>query len=267
MCGIFGQIGAEPAAVDCSLSIRHRGPDDSGFECLPVSGTPFWTTVSHRCLAIIDPSPAGHQPMCNEDGSIWIIFNGEVYNFQELRPQLLAAGHRFRSKTDTEVVIHGYEEWGNDLVKRLRGMFAFAIWDGPQKRMLIARDRVGKKPLFYFCDGQQLVFASEIKAILASGAVQAEVDPTSLHDYLTYLYFPTPRTAYKNIFKLPPATCMSVQVLPIGLQSCTWQYWDPVECCGVSAGTSETDLVDRARSLIEEAVRIRLVSDVPLGVF
>jgi asparagine synthase (glutamine-hydrolysing) len=232
-----------------------------------VSGTPYWTTVSHRRLAIIDPSPAGHQPMCNEDGSIWIIFNGEVYNFQELRPQLLAAGHRFRSKTDTEVVIHGYEEWGNDLVKRLRGMFAFAIWDGPQKRMLIARDRVGKKPLFYFCDGQKLVFASEIKAILASGAVQAEVDPTSLHDYLTYLYFPTPRTAYKNIFKLPPATCMSVEVLPIGLQSCTWQYWDPVECCGVSAGTSETDLVDRARSLIEEAVRIRLVSDVPLGVF
>src|SRR6516162_2273744 len=198
MCGIFGQIGAEPAAVDCSLSIRHRGPDDSGFECLPVSGTPYWTTVSHRRLAIIDLSPAGH---------------------------------RFRSKTDTEVVIHGYEEWGNDLVKRLRGMFAFAIWDGPQKRMLIARDRVGKKPLFYFCDGQKLVFASEIKAILASGAVQAEVDPTSLHDYLTYLYFPTPRTAYKNIFKLPPATCMSVEVLPIGLQSCTWQYWDPVECC------------------------------------
>ncbi len=267
MCGIFGQLGIEPAAVDCSLTIQHRGPDDSGYECLPVSGTPCWVTLSHRRLAIIDLSPAGHQPMCNEDGWIWIIFNGEIYNFQELRPELIAAGHRFRSKTDTEVIIHGYEEWGNDVVKRLRGMFAFAIWDGRQKRMLIARDRVGKKPLFYFCDGQQLVFASEIKAILATGAVQAEADPASVHDYLTYLYFPPPRTAYKRIFKLPPATCMQVDVLPGGdVQSRAWQYWDPLESCAELAEIPAADLIDRTRSMIEEAVRIRLVSDVPLGV-
>ena len=206
--------------------------------------------------------------MCNEDGSLWIIFNGEVYNFQELRLELIAAGHRFRSKTDTEVIIHGYEEWGDDIVKRLRGMFAFAIWDGRQKRMLIARDRVGKKPLFYFSDCEKLVFASEIKAILASGAVPAQADPASLHDYLTYLYFPPPRTAYKNIFKLPPATCMRVDVSPGGgLQSRAWKYWDPVECCAEAAETPGADLIDRTRSLIEEAVRIRLVSDVPLGVF
>jgi asparagine synthase (glutamine-hydrolysing) len=236
MCGIFGQISAEPAAADCSLTMRHRGPDDSGFECLQACGTPYWITLSQRRLAIIDLTPAGHQPMCNEDSGIWIIFNGEIYNFQELRLELIAAGHHFRSKTDTEVIIHGYEEWGEGVVGRLRGMFAFAIWDDRQTRMLLARDRVGKKPLFYFSDGQQLVFASEIKAILASGAVEAEADPTSLHDYLTYLYFPPPRTAYKNIFKLPPATCMLVDVLPGGgLQSRTWQYWDPVECCAAVA--------------------------------
>jgi asparagine synthase (glutamine-hydrolysing) len=206
--------------------------------------------------------------MCNEDGSIWIIFNGEIYNFQELRSQLRAAGHCFRSKTDTEVIIHGYEEWDDDIVRRLRGMFAFAIWDARHNRMLIARDRVGKKPLFYFSDCKKLVFASEIKAILASGAVEAEADPTSVHDYLTYLYFPPPRTAYKNIFKLPPATCMLVNVLPDGgLQSRAWPYWDPAECCVTTAGLRDTELIDRARSLIEEAVKIRLVSDVPLGIF
>jgi asparagine synthase (glutamine-hydrolysing) len=268
MCGIFGQVGVEPAAADCSLTIRHRGPDDSGFECFQVSGTPCWVTLSQRRLAIIDLSLAGHQPMRNEDGSIWIIFNGEIYNFQELRPELIAAGHCFRSKTDTEVIIHGYEEWGDDVVKRLRGMFAFAIWDGRQKRMLIARDRVGKKPLFYFFDGQKLVLASEIKAILASGAVEAETDPASLHDYLTYLYFPPPHTAYKSIFKLPPATCMRVDVLPGGgLQSRAWKYWDPLESSAELAKIPDAELIDRARSLIEEAVRIRLVSDVPLGVF
>jgi len=268
MCGIFGQIGTEPAAVDCSLTIRHRGPDDSGFERFPVSGTPCWVTLSHRRLAIIDPSPAGHQPMRNEDGSVWITFNGEIYNFQELRRELEAFGHHFRSKTDTEVIIHGYDEWGDDVVQRLRGMFAFAIWDDREKRMLIARDRVGKKPLFYFCDGQQLVLASEIKAILASGVVQAEADPASLHHYLTYLYFPPPRTAYKRILKLPPATCMRIEVLPGGdLRSCAWKYWDPLESEAGVVEMPEADLIDRTRSLIEQAVRIRLVSDVPLGVF
>ena len=133
--------------------------------------------LSHRRLSIIDLSPAGHQPMTNEDGTVWIVFNGEIYNFLELRGQLVAAGHQFHSKTDTEVILHGYEQWGDDVVKKLRGMFAFAIWDGRRRRMLLARDRVGKKPLFYFYDGNRLFFGSEIKSILATGEVRAELDP------------------------------------------------------------------------------------------
>jgi asparagine synthase (glutamine-hydrolysing) len=223
--------------------------------------------LSHRRLSIIDLSPAGHQPMSNEDGTVWIVFNGEIYNFLELRGQLLAAGHQFHSKTDTEVILHGYEQWGDDVVKKLRGMFAFAIWDGRRRRMLLARDRVGKKPLFYSYDGNRLFFGSEIKSILATGEVPAELDPVSLHDYLTYLYFPPPRTAFKGIAKLPPATCMAVNVLPGGaLEMKQWSYWDPVEAV-TAAEISPKDAIEKTRSLLEEAVRVRLISDVPLGIF
>jgi len=205
--------------------------------------------------------------MSNEDGTVWIVFNGEIYNFLELRGQLLAAGHQFHSKTDTEVILHGYEQWGDDVVKKLRGMFAFAIWDGRRRRMLLARDRVGKKPLFYSYDGNRLFFGSEIKSILATGEVPAELDPVSLHDYLTYLYFPPPRTAFKGIAKLPPATCMAVNVLPGGaLEMKQWSYWDPVEAV-TAAEISPKDAIEKTRSLLEEAVRVRLISDVPLGIF
>ncbi len=230
-------------------------------------GTPQCVTLSHCRLSIIDLSPAGHQPMTNEDATVWIVFNGEIYNFPELRPELLAAGHRFRSKTDTEVILHGYEEWGDDVVKRLRGMFAFAIWDGRRLRMLLARDRVGKKPLFYYHDDHRLFFGSEIKAILASGEITAELDPLSLHDYLTYLYFPPPRTAFKGISKLPPATCMAVDVLPAGrLKAKQWSYWDPVEAAAAAPQLSAKETIERTRGLLDDAVRIRLISDVPLGI-
>jgi asparagine synthase (glutamine-hydrolysing) len=268
MCGIYGQISRTPAAAECGLSIRHRGPDDFGNQDFEVSGTPQWVSLCHRRLSIIDLSPAGHQPMSNEDGTVWIIFNGEIYNFLELRPELVSAGHRFQSKTDTEVILHGYEQWGDDVVKRLRGMFAFALWDKRRRRMLLARDRVGKKPLFYFCNQDHLFFGSEIKAILATGEVRAELDPVALHDYLTYLYFPPPRTAFKGISKLPPATCMSVEVLPEGtLQSRQWSYWDPAEAAAAAPQLSEKATVERTRELLDESVRIRLISDVPLGIF
>jgi asparagine synthase (glutamine-hydrolysing) len=268
MCGIYGQINGSPAVAECGLSLSHRGPDDAGTQDFQIPGTSQWVTLSHRRLSIIDLSTAGHQPMANEDETVWIIFNGEIYNFLELRPQLLAAGHQFRSKTDTEVILHGYEQWGDEVVKKLRGMFAFAIWDGRRRRMLLARDRIGKKPLFFYCDDHRLFFGSEIKSILATGEVPAELDPVSLHDYLTYLFFPAPRTAFTGIVKLPPATCMAVNTLPGGrLETKQWSYWDPVEAAAAVGEISPKDAVERTRTVLDEAVRIRLISDVPLGIF
>jgi len=266
-CGIFGQIGSDRAPDACALSIRHRGPDNAGTKYFDVPGTQQCVTLAHRRLAIIDLSPAGHQPMANEDGTVWIIFNGEIYNFQDLRTELLAAGHRFRSKTDSETIIHGYEQWGDKVIERLRGMFAFALWDQRRRRLLLSHDRVGKKPLFYWCDGRRLLFGSEIKSILAAG-IHPAPDPVALHDYLTYLYFPYPRTAFQDIVKLPPATSVSFQVMPDGrLQKTAWSYWDAIEAAAEPLDLPENQIVARTRELMEESVRLRLMSDVPLGFF
>jgi asparagine synthase (glutamine-hydrolysing) len=268
MCGIYGQISNSPARRECGLSIRHRGPDDAGEEVFPVPGTNLSVTLVHRRLSIIDLSPAGHQPMSNEDGTVWITFNGEIYNFQELRGQLLAANHKFRSKTDTETIIHGFEEWGEGVIGRLRGMFALAIWDARKRRLLLARDRVGKKPIFYYSGNNSFFFGSEIKSLLASGEVPVEADAGALHDYLTYLYFPAPHTAFKGIRKLPPATTLMLDVGPDGaLTERLETYWDPVEAAGTARMLSYKQAVESADELMDEAVRIRLMSDVPLGVF
>jgi asparagine synthase (glutamine-hydrolysing) len=268
MCGIYGQISKGPARKECGLSIRHRGPDDAGEEVFPVRGTDQFVTLVHRRLSIIDLSLAGHQPMSNEDGTVWIIFNGEIYNFQELRPQLLAANHRFSSKTDTETILHGYEEWGADVIRRLRGMFALAIWDARNRKLLLARDRVGKKPIFYYSGNDRFFFGSEIKSLLASGEVPAEANPEALHDYLTYLYFPSPQSAFKGICKLPPATTLTLEVSPDGRLSHHLEtYWDPVDAAGTAVPLSHEQAVEKTRQLMDEAVRIRLMSDVPLGVF
>jgi asparagine synthase (glutamine-hydrolysing) len=268
MCGIYGQISKNPAPNECGLSIRHRGPDDAGAQAFPIYGTGLTVTLVHRRLSIIDLSPAGHQPMSNEDGTVWITFNGEIYNFQELRSLLVEAKHKFRSHTDTETIIHGYEEWGDAVIRRLRGMFALAIWDSRKRRLLLARDRVGKKPIFYFAGNNKFFFGSEIKTLLASGEVPAKANPGALHDYLTYLYFPPPLTAFEGICKLPPATTLALEVEPDGRISHRQEtYWDPVEAAGSAKPASLHDAVERTRELIEEAVRIRLMSDVPLGVF
>src|SRR6266699_4970221 len=145
MCGILGQIGNSPADEKCGLELRHRGPDDGGLKYFVVPELSLCVSLQHRRLSIIDLSSAGHQPMCNEDESVWIAFNGEIYNFAELRAQLVADGHKFRSQTDTEVILHGYEQWGDEVVRKLRGMFAFSLWDQRQRRMLLATDHLGKK--------------------------------------------------------------------------------------------------------------------------
>jgi asparagine synthase (glutamine-hydrolysing) len=267
MCGIFGQIGGSPADEKCGLELHHRGPDDGGLKYFVLSEGSVWVSLQHRRLSIIDLSSAGHQPMCNEDESIWITFNGEIYNFQELRTELVAAGHIFRSHTDTEVIVHGYEEWGNEVVKKLRGMFAFALWDHRHHRMLLATDHLGKKPLFYSHHGRNFVFASEIKAILKAG-VPAELDPVALHDYLTYLYFPYPSTAFKHVRKMAPGSAMEILVAPDGgLRRREWKYWDAAETAGSPLQMSEDEMIDRARDLMEESVKLRMVSDVPLGLF
>jgi len=267
MCGIFGQIGNSPADEKCGLELYHRGPDDGGLKYFALSQASVWVSLQHRRLSIIDLSSAGHQPMCNEDESVWITFNGEIYNFQELRVQLVAAGHQFRSHSDTEVIIHGYEEWGNEVVTKLRGMFAFSLWDHRNRRMLLATDHLGKKPLFYSHIGREFVFASEIKAILKAG-VPAELDPVALHDYLTYLYFPYPSTAYKHIRKMAPGSAMEIMVDTEGeLRRREWKYWDAAETAGSPLNMSDDDMIDRARELMDEAVKLRMISDVPLGLF
>lgn len=267
MCGIYGEISDRPARAASGLSIRHRGPDDSGEKVFALEHASRWVSLVFRRLSIIDLSQAGHQPMSNEDGTVWIIFNGEIYNFQRLREELIAAGHRFQSKTDTETIVHGYEEWGDEVISRIHGMFGLAIWDSRRSRLLLARDRIGKKPLFYCSQGSKFFFGSEIKALLASGDVEVRPDAEGLHDYLTYLYFPAPRTAFQGINKLPPATMLSVEVMPDGsLKQQQRTYWNPVEVAGGMRIGSREETIERIRELISDAVRGRLISDVPLGV-
>src|SRR5215467_13233960 len=268
MCGFYGEISDQPAALECGRAIQHRGPDDAGRKVFALPETGRFVSLDFRRLSIIDLSPAGHQPMSNEDETVWLIFNGEIYNFQDLRKQLIDLGHRFQSKTDSETIIHGFEEWGESLFARLHGMFALAIWDQNKQRLTLARDRIGKKPLFYFNDGDKFLFGSEIKSLLASGRVPVKPDVEGLHDYLTYLYFPAPHTAFAGISKLPPATVMTVEAGADGrLTARQATFWDPVEAAGAAPQLSLQDAVERTRELLNEAVRVRLMSDVPLGVF
>jgi asparagine synthase (glutamine-hydrolysing) len=267
MCGIYGQISTRRAPQGCSHAIRHRGPDDAGTQTFAVPGTNLIVSLVHRRLAIVDLSRAGHQPMTNEDETVWIVFNGEIYNFQELRGELLAAGHRFRSGTDTETIVHGYETWGEGVISRLHGMFALAIWDATTRRLLLARDRVGKKPLFYHAADDKFLFGSEIKSLLASGEIGAVPNPRALDDYLTYLYFPGPQTAFEGISKLSPATTLTVEISPQGEVSHHLRtFWDPVEIAGAARVPSRKVALEKTRELIDHSVRVRLMSDVPLGV-
>ena len=262
MCGIGGKLYFDPArAVEYRVLERmnavqaHRGPDDSGIYCEGAVG------LAHRRLSIIDLSPAGHQPMANEDGTVWIVFNGEIYNFQTLRSRLAGGGHCFRSHTDTEVLLHLYEEQGVGCLELLRGMFAFAIWDAPRRLLFLARDRLGKKPLCYQQDAEAFRFASEAKAILQDSAVEARPDPAGISQYLTYGYVPSPGSAFQGMRKLPPAhylLCRDGKVEVV-------RYWRLRR--GQKLERPEGEWCQEIVTRLEEAVRLRLISDVPLGAF
>ena len=257
MCGIAGYVGPEPADVLPGMlqQLRHRGPDDVGIRVEDGIG------LGMTRLAIIDLA-GGHQPMANEDGSLWIVFNGEIYNHRELRPGLERAGHRFRTRSDTEVILHLYEEAGARCVEQLRGMFAFAIWDGRLRRLFLARDRIGKKPLYFWQHAGLFLFASEIKALLVHPAVSREVDWEAFHHYLAFGYTPADRSIFAGIAKLPPAHTATLLDGTLKLE----RYWTLPQVAH-EPRLSAAEAADRIRHALREAVRLRLESDVPLGVF
>lgn len=264
MCGICGTAGfADRAQLEAmNDAIVHRGPDDGGVQVLRHRGTP-WIGLANRRLSIIDLSPAGHQPMTNEDGTIWLAYNGETFNFTDLRPGLEARGHRFRSHTDTEVLVHQYEERGIDFLNDLNGMFGLALWDANRETLLLARDHFGIKPVYYApLPGGRLAFASEVKSLLAGGVVAPEVDAEALHHYLNFLWVPGPRTLFRGVFKLLPGHLLlwkdgHTEVRPYftGLPEA-----EP-------AHRPEGELVEELRAELRAAVDRHLVSDVPLGFF
>jgi asparagine synthase (glutamine-hydrolysing) len=234
-------------------TIIHRGPDDEG---IYIQGS---VGLGMRRLSIIDLA-GGHQPIHNEDQSVWVVYNGEIYNFPELRRELEGRGHKFYTRSDTEIIVHLYEEMGSDCVKKLRGMFAIALYDERRELLLLARDRMGKKPLHYAIANGRLFFGSEIKAILAVAPELAEVDPEGVLQYFYFAYIPDPRTAFKEIRKLPPGHLLEYSAGKVAMR----QYWDAPAFGTYDAGSEEECLNELERRLAE-AVRIRLISDVPLG--
>ena len=266
MCGICGYVnaaGGGPASAELLArmcrTIVHRGPDDEG---LHVEGP---AALGNRRLSIIDVE-GGHQPLSNEDGSLWIAYNGEAYNFAEVRDELLARGHAFTTRSDTETMVHAFEQWGPEFLSRFRGMFAFALWDAKGRKLRLVRDRVGIKPLYYTLlpDGT-IVFGSELKAILVHPGVKREIEPRALDLFLTLEYVPAPHSIFKGIFKLPAGCILTWDEGRIDIR----KYWDiePPAAGGDAKPASLASLQDELYALLKESVKLRLVSDVPLGAF
>lgn len=256
ICGIYDYRSGAPARRDLVeamvASLRHRGPDDDGFHFDGSLGLGF------RRLSIIDLT-TGHQPIANEDETRWVILNGEIYNYRELRQQLEAAGHRFRTQSDTETLVHGHEQWGADVTTHLNGIFGFALWDAPRRELLLARDHLGVKPLYYHDDGQRLRFGSEVKALLQDERVPREIDPEALAIFLAYGYVPSPRTLFKGIRKIPPG--YRLRCGPGG--AVLERYWRaiPQHQTGLSLRDAEEEYARQLR----RAVQRQMVSDVPVG--
>jgi asparagine synthase (glutamine-hydrolysing) len=262
MCGIAGKFNFDrnrpidrQRLTAMTSAIAHRGPDADGFHVGDGIG------LGHRRLSIIDLS-TGDQPLTNEDRTIWVIFNGEIYNFAEVRAELEAHGHRFRTHSDTEVIVHGYEQWGDRAVDRFRGMFAFALWDEPKRRLLLVRDRLGVKPLYYSTTPGGITFGSEIKALLEDPDVPRDWSADALDAYLTLQYVPSPQTMYRGVFKLPAAHLLVAERGAVTVR----RYWD-LQFTGDGDPAREDEYLDRLDALVTESVRLRLVSDVPLGAF
>jgi asparagine synthase (glutamine-hydrolysing) len=272
MCGITGAVWTDPALAlrpevleRMTLALRHRGPDEAGsferdFRLRAGHGSMPGIALGHRRLSIIDVA-GGHQPLANEDGSIWVVFNGEIYNHRQLRQRLEGAGHRFRTRSDTEVLVHLYEDEGLGFVEHLNGMFALAIWDANAPRLVVARDRLGEKPLYYRHEPGRFLFASELKSLLQVPGLDRQLDPQSLDQYLTYGYVPHPRTIFRGFSKLPPA---HLGVLADGAWS-VQRYWNPDFDCEVDRPIA--DYEDELRELLTSAVGMRMESEVPLGAF
>jgi asparagine synthase (glutamine-hydrolysing) len=265
MCGIAGIVASDQLTEDERTRvvrmrdiITHRGPDEAGLVCDDRAA------LAHRRLSIVDLA-GGHQPLGNEDHSIQIVYNGEIYNHADVRPELEARGHRYRTRSDTETIVHAYEQWGDACVGRLRGMFAFAVWDAPRRRLLLARDRLGVKPLYWADVRGRLIFGSEIKCILASGLLRASASEDRLPELLSTRYLSGSRTLFRDIHRLLPGHTLVYE----NGQVSTRQYWDvPAgRHDDDSAHRSERTLVERFRDLLEQSVRIRLMADVPLGMF
>lgn len=258
ICGIFEFERKEPFPRDLihrmNETIVHRGPDDEGIFEGPGIGFGF------RRLSIIDLA-GGHQPLCNEDGDIWVMLNGEIYNYLELRCDLLSRGHRFATRSDTEAIVHLYEEYGEECIGKLRGMFAIAIWDSRKRTVLLARDRVGKKPLFYAADPKRILFGSELKALLAADGLPRDMDSQALCDYFSFGYVPAPKTIYRAVRKVMPGHYLVASAA--GVRETV--YWD-LSFASVEE-RSEEEWCEQLRHELCEATRLRLMSDVPLGAF
>src|SRR6516225_1760652 len=258
ICGIFNFRDREPVARDvlklATDAMAHRGPDDEGFHLDGELG------LGNRRLSIID-LPGGHQPLSNEDGTIWITFNGEIYNYRELRIGLESRGHRCRTSTDTEAIVHLYEDHELGCLDHLRGMFAFAVWDSRRRRLLLARDRLGIKPLFYRLEPHRLLFASELRALRTLASTAFEVDPQSVYDFFGFRYIPAPRTLYRGVEKLLPGHLMVADAK--GAR--TSAYWDIPGEEDASRGAGEW--AEAVMELLRESLQLRLIADVPLGVF
>ncbi len=260
MCGIYGIVDLSGAPVDpapltaMGNVTRHRGPDDLG---LHADGP---CAIGMTRLSIIDLA-GGHQPIANEDETLWLVCNGEIYNFRELRRELEAAGHRFRTGSDSEILLHGYEQWGDSFLERLNGMFGFALWDARRRRLLVGRDRLGIKPIYVHRDGPRLVFATEAKAILTLPGFDRQVDPMALQSYLQLGYVPAPLSMFAGIRKLPVATLLVIENGRVDER----RYWRVPSA--IDRAANETQWIERVREGIGRAVRMQMVSDVPIGAF
>src|SRR5438093_4907232 len=266
MCGIaglwdFGKKASDADLLSMTATLSRRGPDDVGFFTSEQDGV----GLGHRRLSILDLSPRGRQPMPDAAGSVMVTFNGEIYNYREIRQELLGLGHPFRTNTDTEVILHAYNEWGTDCLARFRGMFAFALWDTNRKKLFLCRDRLGVKPLYYYHDGHLLLFASELKALMAHPRFRRNVDAGALALYLKFGCVPAPRSIFENTFKVRPGCYVEISS---GGTLTENSYWRIGDYAAYGDGhLTEEQVEEELVPLLCEAFAYRLVSDVPVGIF